>query len=327
MIDFRMQTTVTTAEVMGTVATIQVVYQDDVSVDTPEVAAAIGAFVGQMRADQAVFTTFEDSSVIMRLARGELTMAQVPPEVREVEQACRFAKVATHGRFDAWWRGWFDPTGYVKGWSTERAFFSHLAPLLESAGQRSCVSAAKPLAQDDEGGTQPLAQDDESASGTLPVILREARSDEDAESPQVIAVGVNVGGDMQLATRDDADFTWKIGVANPFGNKSVLAKFELKNGAVATSGPAERGRHIINPFTHQPVDNDVASATVVSDSLTYADVWATTAAVAGFQDLSWVATANTISGLLISNDGETRRWSGTTEIAETTPNTSPTALP
>ena len=273
------RTSVKTAEVMGTVATIQVVYRaaaqnDDIA------ASAIKAFVDGMRADQKIFTTYDDSSVICQLGRGELTMAEAPEVVREVEQACQLAKVATDGRFDAWWRGWFDPTGYVKGWSAERQFFKHLAPAMNKI-------------------------------------------------PEIIAVAVNVGGDMQVATKPGSDWRWQTGIANPFDKTTVLARFALVNGAVATSGTAERGAHIFDPLTGAPIpsvdgglnnldpeisDNDIVSATVIAESLTLADMWATAAVVAGFNNLDWIVNANTQSGLIVARDGRTRRWAGTKEI-------------
>lgn len=307
---------VSTAEVMGTVATFQIVYggkygkgveaspSDDipaghsVAVDTTAANAAIAAFLVAMRADQAVFTTYEETSAIRRLARNELSINQAPPEVREVEQACRLARMATQGRFDAWWKGWFDPTGYVKGWSAARAFHQYLEPLL---------------------------------------------ADSDAASPQIEAVGVNVGGDMQLATRPDSDWVWQVGIASPFDKDRMLARFAIKDGAVATSGPGERGEHIIDPKTGLPATtltgaeiptqlistaaptadlpesssanrNMVASATVIADELAMADLWATTAVVAGFGDLDWIKTADTRSGMLVATDGRVRRWAGPVEI-------------
>lgn len=269
------QTLVKTAEVMGTVATIQVVYLGPPNPDLAQFEIAY--FVAGLRADQAIFTTFEESSAINRIRRGELELDDAPAVVREVEQACRLAKAATYGRFDAWFRGWFDPTGYVKGWSTERHFRSHLAPLLKQ--------------------------------------------------PQIIAVGVNVGGDMQVKTQPGAEWEWRTGIADPFDKTKIIAKFNLRNGAVATSGPAERGAHIFDPHTGLPAatmdgglgiadseGNQIVSATVIADSLTLADIWATTAVVAGFNDLSWINNAPTRSGLIVSQQGRTRRWAGEAEV-------------
>jgi len=271
---------VATAEVMGTVATFQVVYDGSDTEDSPAAEQAIADFLAAMRADQGIFTTYDESSAIRRLARGELSLGQAPAEVREVEQACRLAKVATQGRFDAWLRGWFDPTGYVKGWSAERAFHKNLEPLIHEAGP-------------------------------------------------IIAVGVNVGGDMQLATRSGADWAWQVGIASPFDKTKMLARFSVNDGAVATSGPGERGAHIIDPKTGQPAAslesdaqraNMVASATVIADNLAMADLWATTAVVAGFKDLDWIKNAGTVSGMLVANDGRIRRWVGPVEIPTSTPN-------
>lgn len=129
----------------------------------------------------------------------------------------------------------------------------------------------------------------------------------------VIAAGINAGGDMQLYTSDAADWRWSVGIADPHRRGSLLATLDIVNGAVATSGTAERGAHIIDPRTGAPATS-VASATVVADRLTAADVWATVAVVAGADDLSWIADASTRTGIVCSSGGKVRRWTGSTEI-------------
>ncbi len=49
---------------------------------------------------------------------------------------------------------------------------------------------------------------------------------------------------------------------------------------------------------------------MVSASLANADVWATAAVVAGFDDVGWVAKSETRGGLLVAEDGRMRRWIG-----------------
>lgn len=127
------------------------------------------------------------------------------------------------------------------------------------------------------------------------------------------AVGLDVGGDLRVATAPDADHEWRIGIADPRRQGEVMATLLLRDGAVATSGPAERGAHIIDPRSGLPVAG-VASATVVADDLESADVLATAAVVAGWDDLSWIATAGTRSGMLVADDGRVRRWSGPVEV-------------
>ncbi|WP_345802361.1 FAD:protein FMN transferase [Microbacterium sp. AZCO] len=132
------------------------------------------------------------------------------------------------------------------------------------------------------------------------------------------AAGLSVGGDMQLLTAEGSDWTWRVGIADPRRPREVVATLEVPRGAVATSGSAERGAHIHDPRTGRAAAGGVASATVVSDSLTHADVWATAAVVAGFDDLEWIARAGTTTGILVSDDGRVRRWLGTTEITVAT---------
>ncbi|QIG40858.1 FAD:protein FMN transferase [Microbacterium sp. 4R-513] len=130
-----------------------------------------------------------------------------------------------------------------------------------------------------------------------------------------LAAGLSVGGDMQLLTAEGADWTWHVGIADPSHPGEIVATLDIPRGAVATSGTAERGDHVLDPRTGRPAVGTVASATVVADRLTWADVWATTAVVAGFDDLSWITGAGTTTGLLVAPGGRTRRWLGATEVA------------
>jgi thiamine biosynthesis lipoprotein len=127
------------------------------------------------------------------------------------------------------------------------------------------------------------------------------------------AVGINAGGDMQLFTAPGADWRWNVGIADPRRPGQIIAMLEVQNGAVATSGSAERGEHIIDPRTGEPA-RGVVSASVVDDSLTRADLWATAAVVAGFDDRSWVARSGTRTGIVIADDGRVTRWLDGTSI-------------
>lgn len=70
----------------------------------------------------ATFTTWHDASPLSRIRRGELALAQAPPEVAEVLDLCAVARTASGGWFDPWsMPGGVDPTGLVKGWAVERA--------------------------------------------------------------------------------------------------------------------------------------------------------------------------------------------------------------
>ncbi|MET2011851.1 FAD:protein FMN transferase [Microbacterium chocolatum] len=132
----------------------------------------------------------------------------------------------------------------------------------------------------------------------------------------VIAAGLTVGGDMQLFTAAGADWTWNVGIVDPADTARVIATVPVRTGAVATSGTAERGAHIVDPRTGIAAAG-VASATVVADSLARADVFATAAVVAGFEDLSWVGRIPEASGVVVSPDGRVRRFLGGVEVTST----------
>ena len=67
------------------------------------------------------FSTFKEDSEVNLLQRRELTYEQVSEDMREVLDACARLWQATEGFFDAYAMGRLDPSGYVKGWSVQRA--------------------------------------------------------------------------------------------------------------------------------------------------------------------------------------------------------------
>ncbi|WP_108494759.1 FAD:protein FMN transferase [Promicromonospora sp. AC04] len=251
-------------QIMGMPISVHVVLGDlDRDLDTTVVHRAVGRAFDHLREVDRVFSTFREDSDLRRMARGELDVADADPMVAEALRESQAAEVATRGRFSAWWQGWFDPTGLVKGWAVEQATARFLQPLLAE--------------------------------------------------PRVEAVGMNAGGDMQLATAPGSAWRWRVGIADPEVRTATLATIDVGDGAVATSGTGERGNHIVDPRTGQPATG-VRSATVVADRLAHADLWATTAVVAGFDDLGWLGDADSTSGMLVAPDGRVRRWAGITEV-------------
>jgi FAD:protein FMN transferase len=76
------------------------------------------------------------------------------------------------------------------------------------------------------------------------------------------------------------------------------------DGAVATSGSAHRGRHVVDARTGRP-PSGVASVTVISASLTEADIDATSACAQGSDAATWLALRPGRSGLVVWTDGST----------------------
>lgn len=89
---------------------------------------------------------------------------------------------------------------------------------------------------------------------------------------------LNGGGDVRV--RDSEQMTWFVGVTHPDQPKSVIARIAIREGGVATSGIAERGKHVWDPIARRPAES-VAQVTVVGPNLTLADGYATAAVALG----------------------------------------------
>ena len=99
--------------------------------------AAWAATLAALRDADRVFSTYRHDSVISRLGRGELGLADCPPEVAEVLTIGETARQASGGAFAVDRGGVLDPSGVVKGWAAERAA-AHLAALPDTD---FCLSA------------------------------------------------------------------------------------------------------------------------------------------------------------------------------------------
>jgi thiamine biosynthesis lipoprotein len=83
--------------------------------------AAWAETLAALRDVDRVFSTYRDDSWISRLDRGEVALADCPPEVAEVLALGEAARAQSHGAFDVRATGRLDPSGVVKGWAVERA--------------------------------------------------------------------------------------------------------------------------------------------------------------------------------------------------------------
>jgi thiamine biosynthesis lipoprotein len=115
-------------EVMGTTVSIDIVDSHDRSL--------VDELVAWFHEVDDEFSPYKEQSPISRIGRGELapTDAAVSDDVRAVLQRCGELAEETDGVFDVWSlpspNGTrFDPCGYVKGWSVQRA-----ARLLQGRG-------------------------------------------------------------------------------------------------------------------------------------------------------------------------------------------------
>ena len=108
-------------------------------------AEAAGRAFAWLRWVDATFSTYDPTSEISRLGRGELALREAHPLVRSVLARCERLRRRTGGYFDVRAAGALDPSGLVKGWAVQRA-----GRMLEAAGARhvfySCACAIHILA-------------------------------------------------------------------------------------------------------------------------------------------------------------------------------------
>lgn len=114
---------------------------------------------------------------------------------------------------------------------------------------------------------------------------------------------LSAGGDVTCRTRDPAAPPWRIGIEDPHDPGRLVAVVPVHTGAVATSGTARRGAHIVDARTGRP-PSGIASVTVVGDSMTAVDVDATAAFALGAEAVAWLRSRGR-TGLVVHADGRT----------------------
>jgi thiamine biosynthesis lipoprotein len=99
---------------------------------------------------------------------------------------------------------------------------------------------------------------------------------------------IDAGGDVQTRGMNGAGAPWRVGIRHPVERDKLARVVFASDLAVATSGTYEKGDHIVDPHTGQPV-SDWLSLTVVGPDILQADVFATAAFAMGGQALAFIA--------------------------------------
>jgi thiamine biosynthesis lipoprotein len=120
---------------------------------------------------------------------------------------------------------------------------------------------------------------------------------------------INGGGDVAAVGGIGSGQPWVIGIADPLQPGRLLTQVFGTDLAVATSGVAERGMHILDPFTGSPV-RELASVSVIAGNIMDADVTATAAFARGTGAADWLETQDGYEGLVVLATGEELRTSG-----------------
>ncbi len=103
---------------------------------------------------------------------------------------------------------------------------------------------------------------------------------------------INLGGNIYAKGKNKNGQKWNIGIADPRENGEVLAILKLSDKFVITSGnyiryadiDSVRYHHIINAKTGYPVQNELNSVTIISDSGFIGDALSTSCYLLGFEN-------------------------------------------
>lgn len=117
------------------------------------------------------------------------------------------------------------------------------------------------------------------------------------DEEHILGLCLNGGGDMQFASSAATDFSWRVAIESPENPQEVIAIYDLKNGAIATSGFSKRGKH-----SHQAEGSKTQQVTIVADCLSLADLWATVGLVASLEDFEVLMKQEKLSGILCQNN-------------------------
>jgi len=146
---------------------------------------------------------------------------------------------------------------------------------------RPCYEAAFALMRESGGAFNPRWRGDSSldlgsiAKGFAVDLACDAIASDAIEIPCLVDLGGNV---------KSVRGSWRTGVKDPNG-EGFAAVVELQDGeALATSATYFRGAHIYDGRTNKPVENDVASVTVLCRSAMWADGFSTTLFVLGVDE-------------------------------------------
>ena len=120
---------------------------------------------------------------------------------------------------------------------------------------------------------------------------------------------ITAGGDIRCAGEPAPGSPWRLGIVDPFDSHRIATVVSGTDLAVATSGTAERGLHIVDPHTGEPATT-LASVTLVGTDLTRVDAMATAAFAMGDACRGWLAKQTGLEGFVVSARGEVWRTPG-----------------
>lgn len=139
---------------------------------------------------------------------------------------------------------------------------------------------------------------------------------------------INLGGNVYALGSNVTGKPWRIGIQNPFDARGKsIGLVHVKDKTVVTSGIYERyfeyqGKHyhhILNPFKGYPVENNLASITIITDKSIDADGLSTTVFALGIEKgKELVETLKGVDVIFVTKDKKVYKTSGLKKSFEMT---------
>ncbi|MNI11662.1 Thiamine biosynthesis lipoprotein ApbE precursor [compost metagenome] len=139
---------------------------------------------------------------------------------------------------------------------------------------------------------------------------------------------IDLGGNVYAMGQKPGNQKWNIGIQDPDQDRgNSIGSIKVEDKTIVTSGIYERFfiedgklyQHILDPRTGYPVDNDISSVTIVTNSSTNADALSTTLFVLGIEDgLKFIENTEDTEALFISKDKKLYASSGFKEMLNKT---------
>lgn len=127
---------------------------------------------------------------------------------------------------------------------------------------------------------------------------------------------VSIDGELRAAGAKPDGSAWSVAIEKPeTGVREAFSVMELGDGALATSGDyrhfhdldGHRVAHTMDPHRAAPLDNALASVSVLAPSCMLADAWATALLVLGPEQGPALACERGMSALFLLRDGDSIR--------------------
>jgi FAD:protein FMN transferase len=127
---------------------------------------------------------------------------------------------------------------------------------------------------------------------------------------------IEIGGEIRLKGTNRNDQLWRIGIDKPVDDPAVIERelqdvVQLTGKSLATSGnyrkfyvkDGKKYAHTINPLTGYPVQHNLLSVTVITETCMDADAWATAFMVMGLEESMKMAEKNEMEAYFIYDIG------------------------